>query len=111
MIQSLSTSVAFNRERQQYVPKPPLSLLRAPQLGRNITAQYSRLKGAAWNAIWARPINKMNRLPRPSVLALTIVGAAFARGATAHEHHGDNIPEGDFVSPDPIVRILERTRR
>lgn len=25
--------------------------------------------------------------------------------ATAHEHHDEDIPEGQVVSPDPIVRL------
>lgn len=29
--------------------------------------------------------------------------ALLARRIEAHEHHGDRIPEGEVISPDPIV--------
>lgn len=32
-----------------------------------------------------------------------VAGLTLARGAAAHEHHDDNIPEGEVISPDPIV--------
>ena len=34
-------------------------------------------------------------------LLLAII--AGARGAIAHDHHGDNIPEGQAISLEPIV--------
>lgn len=40
-----------------------------------------------------------------ALVALLLSTAATAR---AHEHHMDNIPEGDAVSPDPIVRHGEK---
>lgn len=32
-----------------------------------------------------------------------------AATASAHEHHMDDIPEGQYVSSDPIVRIRRST--
>ncbi|KAF2272293.1 uncharacterized protein EI97DRAFT_437048 [Westerdykella ornata] len=37
-------------------------------------------------------------------LAVAVVG--FAAAARAHEHHGEGIPEGKFISDDPIDSIL-----
>lgn len=36
--------------------------------------------------------------------AMLLPLAAFAAVAHAHEHHGDNIPPGEAVSKEPIVR-------
>lgn len=45
-------------------------------------------------------------LPMPAAyffrLAL-IVGLALVQRAASHEHHDDKIPEGEAISPDPIV--------
>ncbi|KAI4190500.1 MAG: hypothetical protein L6R41_000735 [Letrouitia leprolyta] len=35
-----------------------------------------------------------------------VAGLTLARGAAAHEHHDDNIPEGEVISPDPIDTTL-----
>lgn len=35
--------------------------------------------------------------------ALALLG--FARSVFAHEHHGEDIPEGEAVSAEPIVRL------
>lgn len=32
-----------------------------------------------------------------------VVGLALVGKAASHEHHDDKIPEGEAVSPDPIV--------
>ena len=34
---------------------------------------------------------------------LAAAAAALIVGAKAHEHHDDKIPEGEVVSPDPLV--------
>ena len=41
------------------------------------------------------------------------VGAAclLAARAAAHEHHGDEIPEGEVVSAEPLVRGLDLSWR
>ena len=39
-------------------------------------------------------------------LLLSAVALCLATAA-AHEHHGENIPEGEAVSVDPIVRTYE----
>jgi len=40
-------------------------------------------------------------------LALRLAAAALVSSAVyAHDHHGDNIPEGEVISPDPIDGIL-----
>lgn len=39
---------------------------------------------------------------RPALAALLLSAAAAVQ---AHEHHMDNIPEGEGASPDPIVRL------
>lgn len=39
----------------------------------------------------------------------TAILVALARGSLAHEHHTDSIPEGEAVSPDPIVRLYYST--
>ena len=38
-----------------------------------------------------------------ALLAVGLIGSA-----AAHEHHEDNIPEGEGVSPDPIVGLFQR---
>ena len=38
-----------------------------------------------------------------------ITALLFIRVANAHEHHDDKIPEGEGVSPDPIVRRIVHT--
>lgn len=47
---------------------------------------------------------RLSAMP-PSCLVLCI-GALLAQQTIAHEHHDDKIPEGEGVSPDPIVRLL-----
>lgn len=47
----------------------------------------------------------MSILSRSTNAAL--LSALFARLAAAHEHHDDKIPEGEGISPDPIVRLLD----
>ena len=42
----------------------------------------------------------MSRIQRAAGLLLVSLTCA----AFAHEHHTDEIPEGEVVSPDPIVR-------
>lgn len=44
-----------------------------------------------------------NMLPRLGLLVST--GIVLASQAVAHEHHGDEIPEGEAVSAEPIVRL------
>ena len=40
-------------------------------------------------------------------LALAAAGSFILAGrAVAHEHHSDDIPEGERISPDPIVNLL-----
>lgn len=36
--------------------------------------------------------------------AAAIAALAWSRTCAAHEHHTDNIPEGEAVSPEPLVR-------
>jgi len=47
-------------------------------------------------------------MPRATYIAAAL--AAIAPGssifACAHEHHGENIPEGSVISPDPLDTIL-----
>lgn len=40
------------------------------------------------------------------MLAATVL-ALLVSTAQAHEHHEDKIPEGEAISPDPLVRSLE----
>ena len=40
------------------------------------------------------------------VIATGAVFLALARGSLAHDHHTDNIPEGEGISPDPLVSLL-----
>lgn len=44
--------------------------------------------------------------PSKTISALGLFGIVLLFGtglANAHEHHGENIPEGEVVSPDPLV--------
>lgn len=36
--------------------------------------------------------------------AAAVAALAWSRTCAAHEHHMDNIPEGEAVSPEPLVR-------
>jgi len=38
------------------------------------------------------------------LLAATVIALFSASGVDAHGHHADDIPEGKYVSDDPIVR-------
>jgi hypothetical protein len=42
---------------------------------------------------------------RGAALAVALLSASAT--VKAHEHHMDNIPEGQYVSDDPIVRWAE----
>lgn len=56
-------------------------------------------------ALRANRMDRVQRMPLPSVMVFAILASGlFVRGAIAHEHHFDEIPEGEFVSPEPLVR-------
>lgn len=48
-------------------------------------------------------------MPRATYIA-AVLAAIVASGswgfAHAHEHHGENIPEGSVISPDPLDTVL-----
>ena len=44
-------------------------------------------------------------------LAVALLIAAAARTSYAHEHHDDAIPEGEVISPDPLVSWKRTTSR
>jgi hypothetical protein len=44
------------------------------------------------------------RVLSKSVQAATVL-ALLVSTAQAHEHHADKIPEGEAISPDPLVRF------
>ncbi len=44
-------------------------------------------------------------------IAVALLMAATARTAYAHEHHDDAIPEGEAISPDPLVSLKRTTSR
>lgn len=35
-----------------------------------------------------------------------VAGLSLVYRVAAHEHHGDQIPEGEAVSPEPIVQLI-----
>lgn len=43
-----------------------------------------------------------------AITTLALLGAFAATLAKAHEHHDEDIPEGQVVSPDPIVRGIPK---
>jgi hypothetical protein len=68
-------------------------------------------------------ISPQRRASRPSIeskpkmalssrrFAVALLVAAAVSTSSAHEHHDDAIPEGEVVSPDPLVswkRIISR---
>lgn len=50
---------------------------------------------------------RVSYLTMPSACMVLCATALLARQAIAHEHHEDKIPEGEAVSPDPIVYDLD----
>ena len=40
------------------------------------------------------------------VLAVAIITVFSASGVEAHGHHAEDIPEGKYMSDDPIVRLM-----
>lgn len=41
-----------------------------------------------------------------AVMTAAIIASCLIVRVGAHEHHTDNIPEGEYVSPDPLVSQL-----
>ena len=47
--------------------------------------------------------------PSTSSVVLTLLPILFLlSGASAHEHHGEAVPEGEVTTKDPIVHIPSR---
>ena len=44
-------------------------------------------------------------------IAVALLVAVAARTSYAHEHHDDAIPEGEVISPDPLVSWKRTTSR
>lgn len=55
---------------------------------------------------WLSTVMAFRQFGRPSSLlqAAAIVTFAWSQTCTAHEHHAEDVPEGEAVSPEPLVR-------
>lgn len=45
-----------------------------------------------------------------SRLSAAVAFLYFAHGVFGHEHHGEDIPEGEAISAEPIVRSLRQEK-
>lgn len=45
-----------------------------------------------------------------ALASTVLIALTLASRANAHEHHEDEIPEGEAISPEPLVRQLARNR-